>query len=149
MPKFGRRSFEVRNALHPDLMLIFDTVIQHFDCSLIEGYRPKERQDMLFEQGFSDVKWPNGKHNVSPSLAVDAMPWHQERPHIDWAHSKSITHLAGFVRGVAVVLFSQRRITHLIRWGGDWDRDFDVRERQAFNDSPHYELYLPERGPPL
>ena len=72
-------------------------------------------------------------------MAVDAMPWFQDPPNIDWRHSPSIYHFAGVVKGVAIMLYNMGEIKHLIRWGGDWDRDFDVREKQ-WNDLAHYEL---------
>ena len=76
-------------------------------------------------------------------MAVDSMPWLTDRPHIDWEHSPSIYHFAGVVKGVAFMLYQMGEIKHLVRWGGDWDNDFDVREKQ-WVDSPHYELYKPE-----
>lgn len=143
MPKFGKKSLEVRSTLHPDLVTIVDTVVEFFDISLIEGHRTEARQRELFSTGKSRVTWPHSKHNKNPSEAVDIMPYHSLIPHIDWEHTDSINHLAGFVRGVAVVLFQQGKISHLVRWGGDWDRDYDIRERRTFIDSPHYELYRP------
>lgn len=145
-PKYGNRSLEVLMTLHPDLKLVFRTVLKlGFDHSLIEGHRSEARQDSLFYANppRTKVKWPNSKHNSLPSMAVDAMPWFDSKPHIDWQHSPSIYHFAGVVRGVAAQLYAEKKITHLIRWGGDWDKDFDVREKQ-WNDSPHYELYKPK-----
>ena len=31
-----------------------------------------------------------------------------------------------------------------LRWGGDWDRDFDLKD-QRFNDYPHFELHGVEK----
>lgn len=143
MPKYGARSMVTLGTLHPDLQKIFKTVLgMGYDHSLIEGHRGQSKQDRLFDEGKSKVKFPDGKHNSYPSLAVDAMPYFKDKPHIDWEHRPSIFHFAGIVRGVAFMLFSMGEITHLVRWGGDWDNDFDVREKQ-WDDSPHYELYKP------
>lgn len=141
--KYGARSSRVLSTLHTDLQRIFQVVLDlGFDHSLIEGHRSKEDQDYYYESGKSKVQYPNSKHNTLPSLAVDAMPYFKDMPHIDWGHKPSIYHFAGVVKGVAASLFAQGETTHLVRWGGDWDNDFDVREKQ-WDDSPHFELYTP------
>jgi len=143
MASYGARSNRVLKTLHSDLQRIFETVLSMgFDHSLIEGHRDEETQNFYYDQGKSKLRYPGSKHNQSPSLAVDAMPWFVKRPHIDWGHSPSIYHFAGVVRGVASMLFHTGQISHLIRWGGDWDKDFDVREKQ-WDDTPHFELYQP------
>ena len=72
---------------------------------------------------------PNySKHNQEPSLAVDVAPWP-----IDWNDSHRFYHFAGFVLGIAAALNIR------LRWGGDWDSDFDLRD-QTFFDLPHFEL---------
>jgi len=145
MPKFGRHSLEVRDTLHPDLQLIVDEVIEVFDIRLIEGHRGQERQDALFnaDPPRTKVKFPNSKHNPLPSIAVDVMPYHPTPPHIDWNHSPSIHLLAGFMLATARQLFEAGKISHLLRWGGDWDRDYNIKEPRRFIDSPHYELFEP------
>lgn len=143
-PTYGARSSRVLTTLHPDLRRVFQTILSlGYDHSLIEGYRDQETQDFYYDTGRSKVRFPDGKHNTKPSLAVDVMPWFKDRPHIDWQHSQSIAHFAGVVRGVASMLYTMGEIRHLVRWGGDWDKDYDVREKQ-WDDTPHYELYKPE-----
>jgi peptidoglycan L-alanyl-D-glutamate endopeptidase CwlK len=39
------------------------------------GHRGQEAQDTAFKQGASKLKWPNSKHNKTPSLAVDIAPY--------------------------------------------------------------------------
>lgn len=142
MAKFGRRSLKVLGQLHDDAQIIMLEVIHEFDCTLLEGFRPKEKQDYYFEIGLSKIQFPNGKHNVMPSFAWHAMPWHPGKPHVDWNHVRSMMHLAGYIRGIGDLLYSQGKVAHRVRWGGDWDRDFDVREKQ-WDDLAHYELYKP------
>lgn len=128
MPKFGRRSRQMLYTAHEDLQKVFDEVIRHIDCSVLQGKRGKEEQDELYRQGKSKVQYPNSKHNSDLSLAVDVVPYP-----IDWNDRKRFYHLAGFVMGIA----SQMNIK--IRWGGDWDSDMDFND-QTFFDLPHYEL---------
>ena len=142
-PQYGSRSKQVLDTLHPDLQKIFQTALSlGYDHSLIEGFRGQARQNALFKASKTKVQWPKGKHNHLPSLAVDAMPYFKKAPHIDWQHSPSIHHFAGVIRGIAAMLYNMGEIKHLVRWGGDWDKDYDVREKQ-WDDTPHYELYQP------
>ena len=128
MPKFGRTS--KRNLKTCDIRLqeVFNEVIKHVDCSVLEGHRDKDRQNKLYEEGKTKVKYPNGRHNRQPSSAVDVTPYP-----VDWKDRERQTLFAGFVIGVA----SQMNIN--LRWGGDWDQDFQVVDNR-FDDFPHFEL---------
>ena len=128
MPKFGRKSRERLNTCNSRLKQVFNEVIKHVDCSVLEGHRDKDRQNKLYEEGKTKVKYPNGRHNRQPSSAVDVTPYP-----VDWKDRERQTLFAGFVIGVA----SQMGIN--LRWGGDWDQDFQVIDNR-FDDFPHFEL---------
>ena len=128
MPYFGRKSKERLNTCDSKLQKVFNEVIKHVDCSVLEGHREKDRQNKLFEEGKTKVKYPNGRHNRQPSSAVDVTPYP-----VDWKDRERQTLFAGFVIGVA----SQMGIN--LRWGGDWDQDFQVVDNR-FDDFPHFEL---------
>jgi len=128
MPKFGRKSRESLNTCDSNLQKVFNEVIKHVDCSVLEGHREKDRQNKLYEEGKTKVKYPNGRHNRQPSSAVDVTPYP-----VDWKDRERQTLFAGFVIGVA----SQMGIN--LRWGGDWDQDFQVVDNR-FDDFPHFEL---------
>ena len=128
MPKFGKKSKERLNTCNERLQKVFNEVIKHVDCSVLEGHREKDRQNKLFEEGKTKVKYPNGRHNRQPSSAVDVTPYP-----VDWKDRERQTLFAGFVIGVA----SQMGIN--LRWGGDWDQDFQVVDNR-FDDFPHFEL---------
>jgi len=89
---------------------------------------------MLFQKGLSKVEWPNGKHNTTPSMAADIAPYP-----IDWEDSGRFYFFAGYVSCVAVKLFAEGKITHRVRWGGDWDSDRHMDD-QSFDDLVHFEL---------
>lgn len=125
MPTFGRASLDRLTTCDPRLQTLFHEVIKHRDCAILEGYRPQDAQDKVFREGRSKTPWPNSKHNKSPSLAVDVMPWHAGAPHIRWDDKTGLTEFAGFVMGVA----SQMGIR--VRWGGHF---------RGFYDGPHWEL---------
>ena len=128
MPYFGKTSKKRLSTCDDKLQKLFNEVIKHVDCSILEGHREKDRQNKLYEEGKTKVKYPNGRHNRQPSSAVDVTPYP-----VDWEDRERQTLFAGFVIGVA----SQMGIN--LRWGGDWDQDFQVVDNR-FDDFPHFEL---------
>ncbi len=134
MPKFSHESFSKLSTCHPDLITIFFEVIRYFDCTVIEGYRNEIDQEKYFREGKTKLEWPYGKHNSMPSLAVDVAPFP-----IDWGNTRRFYLLAGYVMATAEQLKQHEKITHSLRWGGDWKNTKCV-EVQDFNDLPHYEL---------
>ena len=128
MPHFGKSSKKRLNTCDSKLQEVFNEVIKHVDCSVLEGHREKDRQNKLFKEGKTKVKYPDGRHNRQPSSAVDVTPYP-----VDWKDRERQTLFAGFVIGVA----SQMGIN--LRWGGDWDQDFQVVDNR-FDDFPHFEL---------
>ena len=128
MPKFSKSSLSKLETCHDDLQKVFKEVIKHVDCTIIEGHRGEERQNKLCDEGKSKVRFPNGRHNASPSRAVDVMAYP-----IDWNDRERNTLFAGYVIGLA------RGMGITLRWGGDWDSDFNLKEN-FFDDHPHFEL---------
>lgn len=131
MPKFSRKSKTILNSCHPDLQKLMNEVIKHFDITILEGHRSKERQDALCSSGKSQVKFPGSKHNAYPSLAVDIMPYSKI---IDWNDRDRFHYLGGFVLATAISMGIS------IRWGGDWDMDTEVKDNR-FDDLVHFELF--------
>ena len=129
MPYFGKRSKKNLTTCDDRLQRIFNEVIKHVDCSVIEGHRSEDRQNKLFKEGKTKVKFPNGRHNANPSLAADVVPYP-----IDWEDRERMTLFAGFVKGIAKGMYNID-----LRWGGDWDNDWEVKDNR-FDDFPHFEL---------
>lgn len=128
MPQFGTHSKRVRATLHPKLQALFDEVIVHFDCRLIQGFRNAREQHKYFLTGKSMKDWPDSKHNKCPSEAVDAYPYP-----INWGDRDRMYYFAGWVMCTA------KRMGIPLRWGGDWDRDMEVIDN-IFDDLGHFEL---------
>ena len=128
MPSFGQTSVERLVTCDDRLQILFQRVVRVFDCTVLEGHRDKERQDKLHAEGRSKVQFPNSKHNFSPSRAIDVAPWP-----IDWNDRERFYWFAGFVQATA------RELCIPIRWGGDWDRDWQKHDN-TFDDLVHYEL---------
>lgn len=133
MPAFSNTSRQRLLTCHHDLQKVFNEVIKHYDCTILQGHRSKEEQDEYYRTGKSKVQYPNSKHNSQPSMAVDVAPWYDDVPHVRWDDSAGFYHFAGFVLGIA----SQMNIA--LRWGGDWDGDNELYD-QTFMDLPHFEL---------
>ncbi len=127
MPRFSYNSNEHLATACPQLQEIFRAVIEHYDCTIIQGHRTEIEQNEYFRTGRSKVEFPNSKHNHMPSTAVDVAPYP-----IDWNDKDRFYHFAGYVEGVA------KMKGYRTRWGGDWDRDHDFRD-QTFMDLVHFE----------
>ncbi len=128
MYKFGSRSKKHLVTLDERLQKVLNEVIKYVDCSIIEGHRSAERQNKLFEEGRTKVKYPHGRHNSNPSRAVDVVPYP-----IDWDDRERFHLFAGFVIGIAQSMGIK------LRWGGDWNMNFEVDDNN-FDDFPHFEL---------
>ena len=134
MSRFSRKSTDRLATCHQDLKTLFNEVVKHFDCSIACGYRAKSEQDDLFQQGLTKARYPNSKHNIVPSYAVDVAPYP-----IDWNDLKRFYLFAGYVLATAEQLYQIGAIKHRVRWGGDWDMDQQVKDNN-FNDLVHFEL---------
>ena len=128
MPYFSKKSREKLSTCHEDLQKVFNEVIKYVDCSIIEGHRDERRQDRLYEEGKTKVRYPMGRHNSKPSRAVDVVPYP-----VDWNDRERFHLFSGFVLGVA------RGMGITLRWGGDWNMNFEVDDNK-FDDFPHFEV---------
>jgi peptidoglycan LD-endopeptidase CwlK len=136
MPKFSQESFSKLSTCDLDLQALFFEIIRTVDCTIIEGYRNQEDQEKAFALGKTKLNWPDGKHNHQPSYAVDVAPYP-----VDWNNFRRFYWFGGYVLGIASRLKEEGKMTHAIRWGGDWDGDRNF-DKQTFNDLVHFELIL-------
>lgn len=136
MPKFSQKSKDQLSTCHPDLQFLFNEVIKSFDCQVLEGHRGEAAQNKAFDDGNSKLRYPNGKHNASPSHAADVAPFP-----IDWNNSRRMYWFGGYVLGIAQMLYDEGKIAHKIRYGGDWDSDKDIDDNN-FDDLVHFELVI-------
>ncbi len=144
--RLGRNSKEKLATCHPDLQAIIELAIARskVDFGVTEGRRSLERQKELFDQGKSKIDGisKKGKHNFSPSLAVDLYAYH---PDLETRRKLAydVTHLAyiaGVISSCAEELFDKGVVRYKIRWGANWDSDGIIDYDQEFDDFPHFEL---------
>lgn len=142
MAKFSARSKRQLETCHPSLKQVFYSIIEKYDCAVLEGHRGKIKQNRAFREGKSHLRWPDGNHNHEPSDALDGAPWP-----LDWGGPLVVDgkidkknlhallrwhHFAGFVQGVAEEMGIK------LRWGGDWNGDRNFND-QSLHDLPHFE----------
>lgn len=139
MPKFSKSSQGRLNTCHVDLQVIFTRVLKRRDCSVLCGHRGEEDQNGAYDAGYSKVQYPNSKHNLYPSMAVDVAPYFPGLKGPDWNDLGAFWMFASHVRDVAEDLLAEGKISHRLRFGGDWDGDGRTTD-QTFYDLPHFEL---------
>ena len=120
MPVLSARSKHNLSQCHPDLQRVFAKVAETEPIEIICGHRNKADQDKVYREGFSRVRWPNSRHNSSPSQAADVLPLP-----IDWENLVAFKRLAERIKEIAALMGVP------IDWGGDWAH---------FPDFPHWEL---------
>ena len=132
---FGKQSEGKLQTVHNDLRLVMREALSMnlMDFTITEGHRVKEKQDEYSNSDppKSKVQWPNSKHNKIPAEAVDAAPWIKD--HISYDH-RHCCMLAG------IILTSAKYLGVTVRWGGNWDMDFEPVTDQDFQDLVHYEI---------
>lgn len=139
---FGARSLKEQKGVHPKLLKVIYRALDICaatggpDFGTIEGVRTPARQRELYAQGRTKpgkkVTWTlTSNHFINPKTgyghAVDLFAG-------DW------NNIADF-NAIAKAMFQASHELNIpIRWGADWDRDGNWRERGE-TDSPHFELW--------
>jgi peptidoglycan L-alanyl-D-glutamate endopeptidase CwlK len=147
--KFGKTSNERLKDVHIELVKVLQEAVKvsDIDFAITEGHRSITRQKQLFDEGKSKIDGVTrkGKHNYFPSLAVDIAVYHPDletRKKLLYDKA-SLSFIAGIIQSTAVKLYEAGIISHLVRWGGNWDKDGVIIQDQSFIDLPHFELYKP------
>lgn len=159
MARFGRRSRRRLELVDERLGFLFRRVVVGFDCTILVGARGRAGQEKARREGHSTKAWPRSKHNIVPpgagselgieprlrALAVDVAPWplvwggaliDPLTGELDDANVHALERFrafGGYVLGVAFELGIG------VRWGGDWDRDWDLRDQRLI-DLVHFEI---------
>ena len=137
----GPKSRERLAGVHPKMVAVVEKAIaiSSQDFLVLEGVRTPERQKELYAQGRTKpgnvVTWTltsNHFKNAKTGYghAVDLCPYP-----VDWNDAKKFDAIA------AAMFRAASQLGVAIRWGADWDRDGNPREKGE-SDSPHFELVL-------
>ena len=110
MASFGVKSSRRLITCHVDIHRVMLPVVKVYDCSVIWGYRGEARQNRAVANGHSLTNWPDSRHNINPSLAIDIVPYP-----IDWTSIDRFKELAWVIKGSAQALDVP------LEWGGDWE----------------------------
>jgi len=130
MAEFGKRSRQILEHVHPDIVRVLTEAIKTFDFTVTAGRRTYEEQKALYDKGRTTagpiVTWCDGlndrsRHQSDPGEAVDLAPWP-----IDWNDD------ARFIKLGEHVLDCAERLGVRLEWGGHW--------RGRKRDLPHFEL---------
>lgn len=128
MYKFSQRSLDNLKNVDERLVRICNELIKRIDFAVIEGFRSLERQKEMYDKGFSKIDGisKKGKHNYSPSLAIDIIPYKKGHNPFDGSKESDIMfdNLAKEFKQVA------KELGINITWGGEW----------KFIDKPHFQL---------
>ena len=130
MNTYSKSSTSKLETCHNDLQVVFSILLDDFDHTILCGHRNEEDQNEAYDEGKSQLQWPDGKHNEYPSIAVDVIPCP-----IDWRDRERMTYFAG------QVIATGRNLGIKIRWGGDWDQDTKLKDNK-FDDLVHFELVI-------
>ena len=120
MPDFSKKSYNNLVTCHSNIQAVMKKAIEIIDFSVLCGYRDEVEQNRLEEAGKSQVRYPNSKHNIYPSMAIDIAPYP-----IDWKDITRFKNLANLIKQIALMEGVA------IEWGGDW---------KNFKDYPHYQI---------
>lgn len=157
MNKFGERSQAQLSTCDTRLQVLARKVLASKDHSIIQGHRGQAEQDAAFASGNSKLKWPDGKHNKLPSVAMDVqtyprpadvtftfnpdlMSLSELRQEVKSLRTRlrqqplreDQIYLLGIYRGVAL----EAGIP--LRTGADWDQDGELADN-GFDDLFHVE----------
>lgn len=129
MYKFSKRSLDNLKNVDQRLVDICNELIKEIDFTVIEGYRTLERQKELFDTGFSKIDGikKKGKHNYSPSLAIDIIPY--KKGHNPFDGSVESTEMFKELNKSFDKVAKKLGIKY--EWGGNW---------KTFVDLPHYQV---------
>jgi len=141
MPRFSHSSLQKLATCDQRLQDVLNEAIKTLDFTVIEGHRGQDAQNDAFARGASKLKFPFGKHNATPSRAVDIAPWYVDgKDRIVWKDVPAFGRLMGYLQRIA----EEKGIK--LRFGIDWDGDWNTAgmdSGETFLDAPHIELVDP------
>jgi peptidoglycan L-alanyl-D-glutamate endopeptidase CwlK len=158
MFEFGRKSKAEVKSCHSDMQKVLNLSIKRskVDFGVSEGARSIRVQQAYYAIGrtvelhrrpitYVDGVTKLSAHNKIPSDAADIYIYHPMKSiREDIIYNRlHLSYVAGVIDSCTKELFDKEEITHVIKWGGNWDGDGIIGLDQKFNDLPHFELIKP------
>ncbi len=128
---FGDDSIRHLATADERLQDIAAKVITIKDHSILKGHRPRAEQDDAFNSGNSKLRWPRGKHNAVPSLALDVQTY--PRPPFEGDLRAEQFYLLGLYVGIGAEMGIE------LVTGADWDDDGEISDN-GWDDLFHVEI---------
>ncbi len=162
MYKFGERSSQQLATCHIDLVKIHELAITRtkVDYGIHQGGRTIQQQQEYFNNKKSKINPKNyatpedlakvAKHiivsgdtryNRSRATDVHVAEKYKGRS-LAW-DTVHLSYVAATLMSCAQELYDKGEITHLLRWGADWDSDGIIGLDHVLRDFPHVELIKP------
>lgn len=150
MAKFSNSSKEKLDTATEALQMLFEKVIEKYDCIILQGVRSEEEQAENVNNGKSKtLKSKHLPNKDGKAEAIDSSPYpipdkwgkisyglipieYREEIKQQIKELAKFYHYGGYVQGVADTMNIP------IKWGGDWDNDKDFND-QTFDDLVHFE----------
>ena len=111
-------------------------VVARRDCMIACGHRTDEEQNDAYERGFSKVQYPDSKHNSTPSMAVDVVPWPSK-----WSDMDCFQELALIIREEWAKIDGIDKQGFKLKWGGNWSYTGSTIDNDMnFIDTPHWQI---------
>lgn len=131
----SKRSSEQLETTSPLIQKIITEALTHscidFGIPKLGGKRTVEEQKALYDAGKSKCDGKVKKSYHQSGNAVDIVAYVNGNYTYDKRYYYMLAH--------HILATAKRMGIHNVRWGGDWDRDFDLDD-QTFNDLCHFEL---------
>lgn len=127
---------------HPILQECVTFALEWMDVGVTCGHRPKKEQNIAYNSGKSELKWPHSRHNSKVSEALDLM-----------IYTKDFKYLAApleryngceyfymqYARLDTLMQLKASKLGWTLRWGGKWDNPHDLLNNELI-DVYHWEL---------
>lgn len=145
--QLGEQSLKCLDGVHPDLVRVVKRAIALTtqDFKVICGVRTLAEQKRLYAQGRTApgqiVTWTLKSRHLPVRDAKTGGVWGRavDMPPFPVSWEGTPANLARFDAVAKAMFAASRELGVPIRWGADWDRDGNPRERGE-TDSPHFEL---------
>ena len=130
MPRFGKKSLELREFLCKDLKRLVDEPIKVYDFSIVETLRNQQDQEYAYIIKASKAHFGESAHNYNPCFAMDVYPYPCPRK-MDKGYTVIDDNSAEWKRMTDVFKSVASKLDIKITCGIDF---------KSFRDAPHIEI---------